>query len=59
MESFWGKMKTEWLLPKYKTREEAIRDIYEYVWSFYSHQRPHESNHFLTPYQYYTNHKAA
>ena len=59
MESFWGKMKTEWLLPKYKTREEAIRDIYEYVWNFYSHQRPHESNQFLTPYQYYTNHTAA
>ena len=54
MESFWGKMKSEWLLPKYKTRKEAIRDIYEYVWNFYTYQRPHESNHFQTPYQYYT-----
>ena len=53
MESFWGKMKTEWLLPKYRTREEAIRDIYEYVWNFYIYQRPHESNHYLTPHQYY------
>lgn len=52
MESFWGKMKTEWLKSKYRTRAEAIRDIYEYVWNFYIHQRPHESNHFLTPYQY-------
>ncbi|MBR3671149.1 MAG: IS3 family transposase [Spirochaetia bacterium] len=52
MESFWGKMKTEWLKPRYKTRAEAIRDIYEYVWSFYIYQRPHESIHFLTPYQY-------
>ena len=53
MESFWGKMKTEWLLPKYRTREEAIRDIYEYVWNFYIYQRPHESNQYLTPHQYY------
>lgn len=54
MESFWGKMKTEWLQPRYKTRAEAIRDIYEYVWNFYPYLRPHESNNFLTPYQYYS-----
>jgi putative transposase len=30
MESFWGKMKTEWLQSKYRTRREAVRDIYEY-----------------------------
>jgi len=53
MESFWGKMKTEWLSKRYKTRAEAIRDIYEYVWTFYPHQRPHESNNYLTPHQYY------
>ena len=53
MESFWGKMKTEWLQPKYATREEAMRDIYEYVWTFYAMQRPHESNHYMTPYEYY------
>ena len=54
MESFWGKLKTEWLQPKYRTRAEAIRDIYEYVWSYYPYQRPHESNNYLTPYQYYS-----
>ena len=27
MESFWGKMKSEWLLEKYDTIEEAARDI--------------------------------
>lgn len=54
MESFWGKMKTEWLQPRYETRAEAIRDIYEYVWHFYPYLRPHESNNFLTPYQYYS-----
>ena len=53
MESFWGKMKTEWLQPRYATRAEAIRDIYEYVWTFYPKLRPHESNGYLTPSQYY------
>ena len=53
MESFWGKMKTEWLKPKYKSRKEAIQDVYEYVWNFYIYQRPHESIDFLTPHQYY------
>ena len=52
MESFWGKMKTEWLQSKYRTRREAVRDIYEYVWNFYVYQRPHESIHFLTPHQF-------
>jgi len=53
MESFWGKMKTEWLQPRYATREEAMRDIYEYVWTFYARQRPHEANQYMTPYEYY------
>jgi putative transposase len=53
MESFWGKMKTEWLQPRYATRAEAIRDVYEYVWTFYPRFRPHESNGYLTPAQYY------
>lgn len=54
MESFWGKMKSEWLKEKYDTIEEAMRDIYEYVWSFYPKERPHASNGYLTPYEYYT-----
>ena len=29
MESFWGKMKSEWLKKKYKRMEDAARDIYE------------------------------
>ena len=53
MESFWGKMKTEWLKSRYRSRREAIQDIYEYVWNFYIYQRPHESIHYLTPHQYY------
>lgn len=53
MESFWGKMKTEWLKPRYKTKKEAIKDIYEYVWKFYTYERPHEANGYMTPAEYY------
>ena len=53
MESFWGKMKAEWLKDKYDTIEEAKRDIFEYVWSFYPRKRPHASNGYLTPLEYY------
>lgn len=52
MESFWGKLKAEWLLPLYDTRAEARRDIYEYVWHFYPRERPHASNGYLTPAEY-------
>lgn len=53
MESFWGKMKAEWLDKKYDTMEDAKRDIYEYVWHFYPRKRPHASNGYMTPIQYY------
>ena len=49
MESFWGKMKSEWLKPKYETIAEAKKDIYEYVWHFYPSERPHATNGYLTP----------
>ena len=52
MESFWGKMKEEWLKDKYDTIAEAKRDIYEYVCSFYSNERPHQSNGYHTPSEY-------
>ena len=37
----------------FKTWAEAIWDIYEYFWNFYPYLRPHESNYFLTPWQFY------
>ncbi|MCF0187308.1 MAG: IS3 family transposase [Bacteroidaceae bacterium] len=43
MESFWGKMKEEWLKPNYNTLEEAKRDVMEYVWYYYPYERPHEA----------------
>lgn len=54
MESFWGKMKSEWLLDKYDTIEEAAKDIQEYVWKFYPYERPHASLDYLTPVEYIT-----
>lgn len=52
MECFWGKMKEEWLKEKYATIAEAKHDIYEYFWSFYPNERPHQSNGYLTPAEY-------
>ena len=49
IESFWGKMKLEWLDEVCRTREEAKEKVYEYVFIFYNRQRPHASNGYLTP----------
>lgn len=60
MESFWGKMKCEWLYEKqFKTREEARAAVFEYVEIFYNRQRIHASNGYITPEQYYNNSKKA
>lgn len=56
MESFWGKMKCEWLYGKcFKTREEARAAVFEYVEVFYNRQRIHASNSYLTPQEHYEN----
>lgn len=53
MESFFGKMKTEWLNKKCRTRKEAILRVYEYVWDFYPKKRPHASLNYKTPFEVY------
>lgn len=58
IESFCGKLKSEWLKKKYDTIGEAARDIYEYVWSFYPNERPHESLGYLTPSEFYRQSKS-
>lgn len=50
MESFWGRMKVEWLKESY---EEAIRDVYEYIWSYYNRFRVHSADRYSTPEEYY------
>ena len=54
METFWGKMKYEWLLgQRFRTRDEARAAVFEYVEIFYNRVRLHESNGYLTPEEYY------
>ncbi len=53
MESFWGTLKSELTHHKrYKSREEAIRDIREYIEIFYNRQRIQEKLGYLSPVQY-------
>ena len=50
MESFWGKLKQEWLNEQhFKTREEAKSAVFEYIWIFYNRRRIHEANGYQTP----------
>ena len=53
MESFWGKMKLEFVDKTYDTLDDARNAVYEYVWSLYTNLRPHAANGYLTPAEYY------
>ena len=55
IESFWGRMKVEWIDHCYKTKEEAISDIYEYIWAYYNRSRLHSSIGYTTPEEHYSN----
>lgn len=51
MESFWGKLKMEWLNDyKFKTREEAKRAAFEYIELFYNRHRTHLTNGYIPPF---------
>jgi putative transposase len=53
MESFWGKMKQEWLNDKrFRTREDAKRAIFWYIEVYYKRHRLHAANDYHTPYEY-------
>ena len=50
MESFWGKLKQEWLYGRrFKTRIEAKVAIFEYIEVFYNRQRIHSSSGYRVP----------
>lgn len=50
MESFWGKLKQEWLYGKrFKTRAEAKAAIFEYIEVFYNRRRKHSNNAYKAP----------
>lgn len=58
MESFWGKLKQEWLNDQhFGTREEAKAAVFEYIWIFYNRVRIHEANGYQTPEEYYRQHQ--
>ena len=53
MESFWGTLKQELVHHRqYRTRQEAIRDITEYIEIFYNRQRLQPGLGFLSPAAY-------
>ena len=53
MESFWGTLKQELVHHRhYRTRQEAMRDITEYIEIFYNRQRRQERLGFLSPAAY-------
>ena len=53
MESFWGKLKQEWLNDKrFRTREDAKQAIFWYIEVYYKRYRLHESNGYQTPHDY-------
>lgn len=53
MESFFGSLKAEWTKGKrYKTREEAKKDIFMYIEMFYNRQRRHETLGYVSPAEY-------
>lgn len=54
IESFWGRMKVEWLDQCYKTKEAAISDVYEYIWAYYNRSRLHYTNGYATPEESYS-----
>jgi transposase InsO family protein len=50
MESFWGKLKTEWLYGKrLKTREQAKQVVFEYIELYYNRRRLHSGNGYVAP----------
>ncbi|GKS69465.1 transposase [Nitrosomonas sp. PY1] len=53
MESFWGILKTELVHHRrFKTRQQAIAEITEYIEIFYNRQRKQEKLSYLSPVQF-------
>ncbi|ERI91032.1 integrase core domain protein [Clostridiales bacterium oral taxon 876 str. F0540] len=51
MESFWGKLKMEWLNDyNFNTRAEAKQEVFKYIELFYNRKRTHSSNGYIAPY---------
>ena len=60
MESFFHTLKTELTHHKrYRTREEARRDIFEYIEVFYNRQRLHSSLGYKSPAEFESEYRLA
>ena len=59
IESFWGRMKVEWIEGLYKTRKEAEHDLIDYIWGYYNTCRLHSTNGYKTPVEAYNSSPAA
>lgn len=58
MESFFSTLKKECVhLCNFKTRQEAMQSIFEYIEVFYNRQRLHSTLDYLSPYEYENNGK--
>jgi putative transposase len=54
MESFFNSLKNERVHhQRYGTREEAKRDIFDYIEGFYNRRRRHSTLGYLSPAEYY------
>lgn len=52
-ESWFGKLKTEWICDHtYRTKEEAIRSLFEYIEVFYNRRRRHSTLGYLSPLEF-------
>jgi transposase InsO family protein len=53
VESFWARLKVEWLHPRcFRTKEEAKKAIFEYIEVFYNRVRRHSALGYLSPNDY-------
>ena len=53
MESFFGKLKQEWLNDKrFRTRSDAMQEVFWYIEVYYRNYRLHERNGYQTPREY-------
>jgi len=56
MESFFGKLKQEWLNGKrFRTRKEAMKAVFWYIEVYYKNYRLHEANGYQTPKDFMAN----
>ena len=58
MESFFGSLKTEWVVTGYATEQEARMEVFKYIEMFYNPTRRHSALGYLSPAEYERRHAA-